>query len=1172
MLKNKRFVSLMVSAAVFVSSLGSLGVAAYAADENADGGEESWNVEYKSNGRQTPFRPGDGYVSKQNPPDFQWPYVVEAKKYDLIVCSDPELKDIKYSKYGLEKNIYSFPETFDTGVHYYWAMRWSDGSKNSEWSNPRRFRVDPEAYEFVYPGAEAVAQRIPKGHPRIYATPDTLEEVRGWKDTNEKSQAVYTNIINTAKAYVENGIILSEPVRKLSENAVQQAIYDQELLGDGGTMCKTVIGCALAYMLTGDKEIGRFGVKCLVEMSKWDINGDTSYQTQDQLARRIAFEGAIGYDLLNDLISESEKKQILDMIVARTKVMEYLLTKLEKSVYDSHGWTAYGYIGIIAVALYGDVPEAEDWFKTVLDGYTTILPPWSYQDGGWSQGPAYWQWSADSNKELMEILALGNLIDLNQKAWSKNEYLWMLYVYPPGSWGSFGDAGGQDKSDSYSEPVSVAARQLAFDRENKTLKWLINGWGGTNALGSGFKAYYSAAKTYDVEPEAPTAYPLAHEFEDIGWVVMTNDLVDRNRIQCTFKSSHFGSFNHSHADQNSFYIQAYGEKLAVKSGYYDAYHSKHDSGFTRKTGAHNSVTIATNKGQKDDDFTAKGQLTGFLTQVDFDMVSGDATPAYKGQLDKFERCMLYIRPDVFVVIDELDAKDESKESFEWWLNAESDIKTYDDGTGARLQQGAAVLDAKFQYPRKVTTYYNDTFALSDMKEYLAEGNFKDSNVQKRVWFETEKTDRTKMVVTMDVHKEQDSARYIDTEYYDDYTKMTFEDGTVVLVNLKNPGTLITTKEGITFDGTAVVYNDNSIMLALGTVLKWGSKTLIQCEDRASVVMGNDELSISSYTDQKISIDTENDYVSGIENVSNYSGYEISEAYGISMEKGMLKIDTESDEPDKRDNSEQKEAVVDSQAEGVTFTLDRDNYMLMLNGKKIEPELTQGVLRVKIEGEDTKEYTLDGYTLRDGTKSLSGKIVLDGKKYIVKSVSQGLYFGGLAPGAIKSLKEISVSTDKTDNEIVLEKVTTNELKVNVTGEHENVKNSATVFVEAEDAVLMESGQVYNTRQFLSGGAGVTKHDKEGTMLEYNITVPEDGDYGIALKYVAWLEGGALRDVSIDGKVYQILLPQTVSWGADPNDWVAAVTENTIHLKAGTYSMYIEAASGSWNLDWIALTKK
>ena len=1203
-MKSKRIISFILAA---VKSITAFGVLAYA----APGGEETWPGN-KGYAPAMSFSPSDGYVSQQNAPDFIWPYVDGAKKYDLIVCSDPELTDIKYSVYDLERNFYTFPITFETGVHYYWAVRYFDGKEYSEWSNARRFRISPDAYEFVYPGAEALMARIPGSHPRIYATSDTLETFRGWKDKNESAKKAYDTIIGTAKSYLtKKEIPDSNPKLETDPNdAAKNGTLLQSFRSSVAKEYNKGYYSALGYLLTGDEEMGRYAIDVWMAISKWDINGDTSYKSQDQVHREIALYGAMSYDWLYDLMNDSERKQLRDMVVARTEVMEYLLDSLAKSCYDSHGWTAYGFIGIISLALYGDTPKASDWIERVFNGYVPFLPPWSYQDGGWSQGTDYWQYSTNSNKDFIEVLALAGIFDLSKKAWSQNEYLWMLYAYPPNSYGSFGDQSDRNKSVSYYSGKS-ASRQLAFDRENGVLKWLFNQWGGTEAqTGAGIVGYYTSALIDDIKEEAPITYPLAHEFNDIGWTVMSNDLIAPNRIQCTFKSSPYGSFNHSHADQNSFIIQAYGENLAIKSGYYDSYHTPHDSGFTRKTGAHNSVTIANSIGQNDDDFNAKGKLAGFLNQIDFDMSAGDATQAYKGALDKYERCMIYIRPDVFVVIDELDAKDNSKEKFEWWLNAEHDIKTYEDGTGARLQEGAAVLDARVQYPQNVKTFYNNTFALSDMTVYPASGNYKDANVHRRVWFQTPKVDRTKMVVTMDVHQDSKEARYVDTQYYDDYIKMTFEDGTVMLVNLREPGTSITTKEGITFDGAAVTYNDDSVMLSLGTVLKWGDTELIRCEERASVVMGKDELGISSYTDQRISINTNNDYVKGITKITDYNGSEISAAYGITTESGMLEqtgeekqeqetkteIKTEekktrsrweigipvampkpSEEPAAEEApAEEAEAKavfeVNPNAEGITFSLDRDNYTLMLNGKLIKSSTLSGNVKVNIDGEEGQNFTLSGYMRRDGSSNYNGKVNLDGQKYVLRSISPGLDFGGMKVGDVKGITELNISASNQENEVTLEHVPVKELSVDKIDDCDSVKNNATVFIEAENASLIESGNKYDTRKFMSGGAGVTKHDTPGTNLVYNVEIPEDGDYTLSLDYVAWLDGGAVRGISIDGKAYQITLPQTNSWGAEPSDWRVASTRDTIHLAKGTYTMYIEAISNMWNLDWIAFTKK
>ena len=63
-------------------------------------------VSITEDGRCMPFRPVDKYVSQQNPPTFTWPYVAGAE-YDLIICSDNKLSNVKYSKNRLKDNFCS---------------------------------------------------------------------------------------------------------------------------------------------------------------------------------------------------------------------------------------------------------------------------------------------------------------------------------------------------------------------------------------------------------------------------------------------------------------------------------------------------------------------------------------------------------------------------------------------------------------------------------------------------------------------------------------------------------------------------------------------------------------------------------------------------------------------------------------------------------------------------------------------------------------------------------------------------------------------------------------------------------------------------------------------------------------------------------------------------------
>lgn len=1133
---------------VFCLISGTIGSFAVFADDG------SWEKYKPSHYRYMHFVPQDKYVSMQNPPDFRWPNAGEGAVYELIVCSDPELKDVKYSQSGITTPFYQFPYTFETGVDYYWSVRHKINGTDGDWSQARRFRIDPNAAEYTVDDIDTILSRIPQGHPRIWTTPDNLSEFRALKDNSQMSKESFEFIEKLVMGYLESGEVPAEPeARNTFANSAEQGVYLQAIKAECQRAYYIYWYCGFYYMVTGNKEAGKLGVKALMEVSDWDINGVSSYTSQDQIHREIAYTGAMAYDWLYDLMTDAERKKALNMIRERTKVMEYLLDTLVTNPYDSHGWTAYGYIGIISIATYNEIPEAKDWLKIIIPGYSSILPPWGYQDGGWSQGTDYWQYSSNAAKEFMTVLLQAGVLDISSKAWQQNEKYWTMYAYPAGSYGSFGDQANRIRSDMASYTVESLAAQIFYTKDPQT-KWLYE---QQNRSAVNLFMYPMGAVFDKVKAEAPLTEPLSKEFNDIGWAVMTSSLTDRQRIQCTFKSSDYGSFNHSHADQNSFIIQAYGENLAIKSGYYDSYHTSHDSGFTRTTPAHNSVTVSPSKGQYDDEMTASGRLTNFISHADFDLVSGDASKAYNSKyLSKFERSMIYIRPDIFVVVDELEAPKNTPKKFEWWLNAEHPIKVYDgELTGARIQEGNAVLDAAVQYPQNTKAYYVNTFANSTMREYPAQGNYVNSNVHTRVWFETESLEKTKMIVTMDVHGADSEARYVDTESTDEYTRMIFEDGTVCIVNLGS-STDTVTADGITFTGTAVVYNDDTVMLVSGTELKWGDTTLIRSAKPMSLCMGKDEIGISTYEDNDISVNINNDYIDKCSGVTDYNGRAIGPELGITYESGMLTAD----------------GSVAADSEAVTLHAATDNYSLMLNGKRYTANPASAKLTVVIDGQPA-EYEISGYETRSGETECDGLISIPTGKYVLKSKNQELSFGNIMTGQARSLSDVSVKTTAAENTVELETVPSLTVTAEAKEDFNAVRDAAAVLTEAEAAdVLANGSRIYSTRTFLSGGSGVTEFNGVGTEAAYTVTIPEDGVYDFAVKYVAWLDEDAVRSVNINGVDYIFTLPKTAGWGSDEKEWRAAVTDSGMKLEAGTYTVTLSALGGSWNYDWFAFVKR
>ena len=160
-----------------------------------------------------------------------------------------------------------------------------------------------------------------------------------------------------------------------------------------------------------------------------------------------------------------------------------------------------------------------------------------------------------------------------------------------------------------------------------------------------------------VEAVAPSDIPRLRWFKGIGWTAIQHRMDSSDEhISFIMKSSPFGSISHSHGDQNAFCLSAYGEDLAIQSGYYVAFNSSMHQKWRRQTISKNAILID-GKGQyADSDKTKNLRSTGSITKAieheDHIFISGDATNAYRSlnesitlaQRDVYFVCLLYTSP------------------------------------------------------------------------------------------------------------------------------------------------------------------------------------------------------------------------------------------------------------------------------------------------------------------------------------------------------------------------------------------------------------------------------------------------------------------------------------------------------------------------------------------------
>ncbi|MDH7571749.1 MAG: DUF4962 domain-containing protein, partial [Armatimonadota bacterium] len=433
-------------------------------------------------------------------------------------------------------------------------------------------RIDPDAWPFPVPSVEALIARVPTAHPRVWATPETLAAFRARASGARK--AWFASLEERVRRDLATPPA-PEPTFPFSLEAPRTAEWidaHNRLRSAGEGAAERLRRTAFVYLVTGDPDVGRAAVAQMLNLASWNPDGPTGYRAHDQVHRAITWKTAVAYDWCHDLLTPEERQRVLSMVRTRALTMFRHLAQnrpLSANPFDSHGWTAFGYLGVVAIATLHDLPEGEEWFRQIVPTYTNLLPPWGDEDGGWCQGTAYWQYSQQSNKVFMDVLLAATGFSLYDKAFCRNSGLFPLYTLPHGSpRGHFGD-GNDHKPGLYHVQHY---RRLAQLYRDPVLQWA---WRAIGDLpDSSLEYYFSGDETI---PEQPPAHlPPSRWFRDIDWVCLHSDLVDPARVSLYFKSSPIGSFNHSHADQNSFVLNAFGEALAIDSGYYDWYNSPHD--------------------------------------------------------------------------------------------------------------------------------------------------------------------------------------------------------------------------------------------------------------------------------------------------------------------------------------------------------------------------------------------------------------------------------------------------------------------------------------------------------------------------------------------------------------------------------------------------------------------
>jgi len=648
---------------------------------------------------QGPYSPADGIVAASNPPPFVWVPAGKDLTYCLQVSSSDDFSSPETRTYrDLDISIHSFREPLKSGK-WFWRYGVQKAEGDVAWSRTRSFTIPEDARVWPFPDVDDAIASVPRTRPRLFFLAHQVAEYR--KRCKDDLGETCRSLCRTCDRYVGQELV-PEPPRVEGSGAERGKSY-QHIFRTTRPPMDAMERCGLVYLMTGEKKYGLEAKRRILHFFSWDPAGSTSLFHNDEPAMWMMMRGVRAYDWTYNLFSPSEREKVeATMRVRASQFYDRLHGRFESSPHDSHAGRILGFLGEASLAFCHEWPEARQWLDYVLQVFWAVYPAWAADDGGWHEGPGYW--SSYMSFVLHFVVPLRNAtgIDLMQKPFFRNTPYYKLYTNPPYARISpFGDG-------EHSGPSRGAGElmyQFSALLKDPYIRWyadLLGADSGTGPLGFVLAGKAPPAKN-------PSSLPPNGYFPGVGLVSLHTDLSSpENDIHFLFHSDPYGTISHAHADENAFTIEAFGEALAIKSGYYPWYGSNHHTNWSRQTKSSNCITINGGKGQRPGDPLAKGRIIAFRSWDEYDYVAGDATEAYRGLLSRFHRHVIHVRPGTFVILDDVAAPEEV--TYEWWLHSLSEMSLDEKNGSLIVSEGDARLRVRFLLPGELAFHQTDQFA------------------------------------------------------------------------------------------------------------------------------------------------------------------------------------------------------------------------------------------------------------------------------------------------------------------------------------------------------------------------------------------------------------------------------------------------------------------------------
>lgn len=653
-----------------------------------------------------------------NPPVLRWPLQKgENVKYDVRLSTEADFKKgaTTYSAEQTSWSMFNPHEKLASGK-WFWQYR-----KTGElWSETFSFLVDDQAIPLISPNPSVFTNAIPTSHPRVLTThkeQSKLRNLHGDPDVlailDEAEKA-----LNLPIWLEKQGIPLQKGADKDQDHKFRQDA-SQRLADRAKYLVHTLTE---AWILLPDSRYVEKSIAQALEIARWDPDGVSAYS--DFADARCMLAMALVYDTYHEHLSANQKFQLLDAIKIRSSRFYRNWTgNMEVKLLSGHVWQhILHYFFQTAIAVHGDIPEAEEWLAYAYELFIARAPVLGGLDGGWIEGVSYFRMNIETMVEIPLFIKKFTGFDyFSAHPWYKKQADWMIYHIPPGSApDGFGDNTGE--MDMPGDQYQAFAVELAKLTQSPKAAWYArecSKYESFDLSQTRLLRWVRITHTRDIplpDSNLEEPLPMAAAFRDVGLVALhSNPQKTKENLMVTMRSSPFGCYGHMLADQNVFNIVYGGQKLFYRTGYKVTMQDLHRTGWYQHTRSQNGILV---EGEGQPYSTeAFGWIARVLEGGGLAYAKGDASNAYRSAetgedygVVKNHRHLVMLQPDIIVIYDDLES--EKPVEWSWLIHSLDELKVNSQNQIFEIDINGKIASGNLWASNPLEMITTDTFAVS----------------------------------------------------------------------------------------------------------------------------------------------------------------------------------------------------------------------------------------------------------------------------------------------------------------------------------------------------------------------------------------------------------------------------------------------------------------------------